>query len=144
MILDVKLSLLVFIHIFARFDCIFLFFLQHNLPAYLEAQLRYRMMNRIKAQLLEFLKVTYSSYNCLHRRRCICVNPLLLSSLMTSLFHYHLCLIHPLLDPFFISYSSIILPFLVPTSPPYVSLIHALIIPHSILSHPLLTLFLHL
>jgi hypothetical protein len=27
------------------------------LPAYLEAQLRYRLMNRIKAQLLEFLKV---------------------------------------------------------------------------------------
>ena len=30
---------------------------QNNLPAYLEAQLRYRLMNRIKAQLLEFLKV---------------------------------------------------------------------------------------
>ena len=30
---------------------------QDNLPAYLEAQLRYRMMDRIKAQLLEFLKV---------------------------------------------------------------------------------------
>jgi hypothetical protein len=30
-----------------------------NLPAYLEAQLRYRLMNRIKAQLLEFLKGFY-------------------------------------------------------------------------------------
>ena len=47
--------------------------LQDNLPAYLEAQLRYRMMNRIKAQLLEFLKViilylllslSNDSYNC--------------------------------------------------------------------------------
>ena len=32
---------------------------QDNLPAYLEAQLRYRMMDRIKAQLLEFLKVRH-------------------------------------------------------------------------------------
>ena len=32
---------------------------KNNLPAYLEAQLRYRLMNRIKGQLLEFLKGFY-------------------------------------------------------------------------------------
>ena len=32
---------------------------QENLPAYLEAQLQYRMMKRIKFQLLEFLKGFY-------------------------------------------------------------------------------------
>jgi E3 ubiquitin-protein ligase NEDD4 len=32
---------------------------KNNLPAYLEAQLRYRLMNRIKSQLLEFLKGFY-------------------------------------------------------------------------------------
>jgi hypothetical protein len=59
MTLDVRMIFHIFVHVFARLNCIFLYFLQDNLPAYLEAQLRYRMMNRIKAQLLEFLKVNY-------------------------------------------------------------------------------------
>jgi hypothetical protein len=67
LILDADMILLLLTPVLSRFYYLFLNFLQDNLPAYLEAQLRYRMMNRIKAQLLEFLKVIYSSYKCFYK-----------------------------------------------------------------------------